>query len=158
MSTLNESHHFQWNQGPLLENLMLLFIIFFKLQAIISHNYEENNIKTCKIIWICQHMLHVLGFVSAFQRLMLLDNGPVKVRVFIGPSFILSDLTENPTLIAQSELLLLLYLFVFLKLPPWVFVSYDISVSIMCITVNIVWIILSPLNSYLNSYFNILIL
>ena len=40
--------------------------------------------------------------VSEFQPLVLPDNGLVKVSVFIGPSLILSDVTESRPLIAQS--------------------------------------------------------
>ena len=36
---------------------------------------------------------------------MLPDNGPVKVKVFIGSSLNLSDLAESPTLIAQSAVM-----------------------------------------------------
>ena len=39
--------------------------------------------------------------VSEFQLLMLSDKGPVKVRVFMGSSFILADLTESQMLITQ---------------------------------------------------------
>ena len=80
---LFQTLHSIWNHGPQLENLMITVVPHIpKLQAILSHNYEDTLIKTWKLIWIFQLKLHVSDSVSEFQLLMLPVNGPMKVMFF----------------------------------------------------------------------------
>ena len=80
VSKLNETRHSLWNLRPQFENLMFTVVIISpKLEAILSHNYEDKIIKTCKIKGISQHKLHksdsVSAFLSRYKSGFLSDRG-----------------------------------------------------------------------------------